>query len=131
MPSLTFGGLIPTSTLLSNVSEVNSGAVVQPLLPVTNMNFTNNMNGWTFSREYQLALHDGTVTNYPADVLPGVDVFLLNVTNADLFGVASSIEKVQIDVNPNFQVPASLLVPHPPAGWTVDGQSSSRAWSSC
>ena len=115
--NLDFGGVVPASVLTSGTATANSGSPTMSLLPVQNMNFTDNMDGWTFSRDYELALHDASITNYPLNVLPGVDVFLLDVSNTDPVSVSSAVMEVQLAANPSFDVPASLQVA--PAGWCV------------
>src|SRR5208283_2150724 len=76
---LAFGGLatVPVDENL----KAEGNAAFRPYLPVQNMNFTNSMTGWTFSQAYKLSLHNGQLTNYPENVLPGLNVFTLVISN--------------------------------------------------
>jgi hypothetical protein len=121
VPDLAFGGLttVPVDENLPAVTNTN----FRPYLPITNMNFTNSMNGWTFSRGYELSLHDGQVTNYPENVLPGLNVFTMVVSNLDCtpscpaqFPLGTVITSVSLIVNPAWKVPVTPQVSPPPAG---------------
>src|SRR5208282_4957541 len=79
---LAFGGLTTAPANENLVAVPNTD--LRPYAPVENMNFTNSMTGWTFSRGYELSLHNGQVTNYPKNVLPGLNVFTMVISNLDV-----------------------------------------------
>ncbi|MDG6925925.1 MAG: hypothetical protein JRN09_05180 [Nitrososphaerota archaeon] len=113
----SFGGNMTHST--NETIQAAPATGVSSLAPIQNMNFTNSMSGWTFSRAYELSLHTGEVTNYPKNVLPGLEVYTLTVYNNDPtsgpLAEPSYITGVQISVSPSFVVPASLQ--ESPTGW--------------
>jgi hypothetical protein len=128
---LAFGGLATTS------AQENLGAVPnsanENYLPVQNMNFTNSMNGWTFSRGYELSLHNGQVTNYPENVLPGLDVFTMVITNLDTnppYAFGTIITSVTLIVNSQWRVPVATQVTPPLEGadWTVSVAANTITW---
>ena len=47
---------------------MTANAKQHPILPISNMNFTGNMNGWTTSRSYSPVADSGTVENSPQNV---------------------------------------------------------------
>jgi hypothetical protein len=109
--SLAFGGeppvlSVPASQLMTAVQ--NTGSPTRSLLPITNMNMSNNMNGWVFSRDYKIVRDNGSVSNTFLNVLPGGTVFALNVTNADSHGscvaLTSCITKVSLQVDSRFSL---------------------------
>src|SRR5208282_2188440 len=68
--SLAFGGLQPMNSVPSTetmTAVLNNPAVslvpTRSLLPIFDMNFSNNMNGWVFSRDYKIVRDNGYVTN--------------------------------------------------------------------
>lgn len=118
---VAFGGVVATSESVT-VPTVLGGLTAPLFKPVQNMNFTSSMEGWTFSRGYDLSLHTGTLYNSPENVLPGLDIYSLTVANNDSLtppappGVTSYIVQVEISVNPNFLAPESLQLA-PNANW--------------
>lgn len=130
--SLAFGGeppvlSVPASQLMTAVQ--NTGSPTRSLLPITNMNMSNNMNGWVFSRTYKIVRDNGYVTNTFLNVLPGGTVFTLAVSNADSAGTCaagtSCIDRVSLQVDSRFSLTGEPT-PIPPPGWnspTVSGNT--------
>jgi hypothetical protein len=125
---LAFGGLttVPADETLKAVPNAN----YRPYLPIQNMNFTDSMDGWTFSRGYELSLHNGQVTNYPKNVLPGLDVFTMFISNLDVpasYPFGTVITQVSLVVNSAWKVPVVPQVA--PAGWTVSTLADTITWT--
>jgi hypothetical protein len=135
--NLVFGGL----TSYDGFSYAAKGAVTlsanseqNPILPITNMNFTGNMNGWTTSRSYTKVTDSATVqitpqlltynSTYPTLLKP-YPPFFLTVYNTNLAGSNYHIAKVTLLVDQNWGVPtpqpvtnswgATPLVTSPPS----------------
>ena len=67
---------------------------------------------------YELSLHNGTVTNYPQNILPGLDVFSLGVSDTD--AATSYVVGLSLVVSSGFRVPPSYQQPTPPnPNWVV------------
>lgn len=128
--ALAFGGLPPSAVATETLSPaaLNTLVPTRSLLPIFDMNFSNNMNGWVFSRSYKIVRDDGYVTNTFLNVLPGGTVFTLAVSNADPVGscpITSCITKVTLQVDSRFSL-TGLPIPLPPVGWnapTVSGNT--------
>lgn len=123
--NVVFGGVV--SPLVSN-AELQSvqNENNQPLFPVSNMNFTNNMDGWFFTRAYQPVPEDNaSVTDVPLNVLGGGSVaFTMTVTNSQSSG--NDIAQVSLSVNSDFQVPPAQVAP---SGWGVSVSGNAITWT--
>lgn len=93
LSNVAFGGLLNT-TSRTNVGWTNdtSPNSVVPLLPVTNMNFTEGLQGWYSSATLSTPVDAATITdaNTTNSTLPGTVKFALTVTNGDPSGTAFS-----------------------------------------
>ncbi len=99
----TFGGSVVSGAQKALASVDNE--VQSPLFPVANMNFTQNMNGWSFGRGYLLLKDSAILYNSPLYVQgTGRHDFNLTVTNNDALGSAFSIALVTVTVDPNFNL---------------------------
>ncbi len=125
LSAIDFGGLassnsVPGSETLAAVQ--NDGASTRSLLPIANMNFSNSMSGWVFSRNYKIVRDDGYVTNTFLNIIPGETVFSLGVSNADASGTCaaqtSCITKVTLQVDSRFSL-VGLPQGAQPAGWNA------------
>jgi hypothetical protein len=131
---LAFGGLATNSVSETLDATQNNIAPTRALLPIANMNFSNNMNGWVFSREYKIVRDNGYVTNTFLNVLPGGTVFTLSVTNDDPLTescpITSCIVRVSVEVDASFGV-AGLPELAPPVGWNAPVVSGNTiTWNS-
>lgn len=114
---IVFGGL----TSYSSFNYATTGSVTlsqnnqqNPILPISNMNFTSNMDGWTTSRSYTPVSDTGSVQTspqniYPSSSSPSTVPFTLTVTNGDPLGSPYGIAKVSLLVDSQWTVP----VPQP------------------
>jgi hypothetical protein len=132
--TLAFGGLTPSSTYVETLTAApNTASPTRSLLPIANMNFSNNMNGWVFSRDYKIVRDYGYVTNTFLDIIPGGTVFTLAVSNADTSGscaavpITSCITKVSLQVDSRFSL-SGLPLPQAPAAWTPTVLGNTITW---
>ena len=130
--NLAFGGLTPVSSQTETLTALpNTGTSTRSLLPISNMNFSNNMNGWVYSRSYKIVRDDGYVTNTFLNVIPGATVFSLAVDNTDPSGscpTTSCVTKVSLQVDSRFSL-TGLPLPKPPTSWTASIVGNTITWS--
>jgi hypothetical protein len=134
---LAFGGLGATTPVSENLAATqNNGPSTRSLLPIANMNFSNSMSGWVFSRDYKIVRDDGYVTNTFLNIIPGGTVFSLNVTNSDpavetCANLESCITRVSLQVDSRFNVAdyASITQSAAPLGWSVTISGNAITWS--
>jgi hypothetical protein len=115
--NVTYGGL----TSYNGFNYAANGALnlvantkQHPLLPITNMNFTGNMQGWTTSHTYQLVTDAATVqlspqeitynSTFPSSPLHPLPAFVLTVFNNNLGGSQYEIAKVSLLVDTHWAV---------------------------
>ncbi|MGA2665648.1 MAG: hypothetical protein ABSF83_11965 [Nitrososphaerales archaeon] len=133
--NLAFGEQMSSSQTETLVSDANLGGT-HSLLPISNMNFSNSMSGWVFSRDYKIVRDNGTVKNTFENILPGGTVFTMSVTNNDNGGSCvltstspSCITKVTLLLDAAF-TPLMLPLPPPPsASWSVTNTTNSITWT--
>jgi hypothetical protein len=118
--NLTYGGLTSYNGFSYDASgtvTLNANTLQQPLLPITNMNFTSGMEGWTTSHTYKVVTDTATVQLSPQDITynntypsttdssPTSLTFSLNVINNNAAGSPYQIAKVSLLVDQNWGVP--------------------------
>jgi hypothetical protein len=89
---------------------LNANVNHQPLLPITNMNFTGSMEGWTTSHAYNVVTDTATVQISPQDInLTGSSAasvpFTLTVINDNPVASHYQIAKVSLLVDQEWAVP--------------------------
>ena len=79
--NMTFGGeYFHNSTVITGAAN----SAQRPILPVSNMNFSQGMGGWTMSRQYAFLQDNASVLNtFVSSLVPGQGTFDLSVTNTN------------------------------------------------
>jgi hypothetical protein len=124
--NVTYGGLTSYngfSYKANGAVTLNTNTLQHPLLPITNMNFTDSMAGWTTSHTYKLVTDAATVqqtprfitynetypssTSTPCTTASGSNVctFQLQVTNNNALGSQYQIAQVSLLADQNWGVP--------------------------
>ena len=135
----SFGGELATpvsqNPAIVGVSDSNPQ---EPLLPVSNMNFSTGMQGWYVSESYPDLVDGATVSNAlqsngseyieqgAVGSYPGLstiqsdnpETFVLNVTNKALPGSHDTITKITLLVDTYFDSVSSVTCPAC-TGWTI------------
>jgi hypothetical protein len=124
---LVFGGQTSYAGFHFTKSGTLTGALnagQNPILPVTNMNFTGGMQGWSMTQSYSGVTDNATVTNGPQTIplsstgclapVAATMCFTLVVTNNNSAGSPYQIAKVSVLADTNFAVPS----PQPPSSLT-------------
>ncbi|MGA2665255.1 MAG: hypothetical protein ABSF83_09955 [Nitrososphaerales archaeon] len=119
---VVFGGLDYTS---SSSVTLSSNAGQDPLLPVTNMNFTGGMQRWSASHSYNQTSDSGEVVDSPQYMTYNVtskgsvffpsqpQTFTLTVFNDDNVSSPADIARVSVLVDQNWVVPDPTVTPQP------------------
>jgi len=145
--ALAFGGLpsppvvtCPGGTQIAGACEtmtatLNNLSPTRSLLPISNMNLSNSMNGWVFSRAYKIVRDNGYITNAYLNIIPGGTVFKLNVTNADPSGsciaLTSCITRVSLQVDSRFSLVGftGIIISDAPAPWIATISGNTITWT--
>ncbi len=129
LQNLVFGGVIPPASGVMAINPTVANSVNKPLLPVTNMNLSSSMTGWTFSKEYKIVRDDGLITNTFQDVLPSVTVFTLGISNTDPGppAPASTIIQVSLQVDSRFTLAGTQIPPN--GNWVVGIVGNAITWT--
>jgi len=118
-----FGGI--TQPTLSQTFNSVKNTQSFPFFPISNMNFTQNMNGWYFTRLYVFSPPDtATVSNSPLYSVPGTVIFTLTVQNSRMS--KNDIAQVSLTADSRFSVASTQPSP---SGWSSTVSGNTITWT--
>lgn len=116
---VAFGGVLNASAATGVTWNQNRAPDQVPLKPLTNMNFTGGMAGWSTTKTYSLPVDSAAITNVNTTnkVIPNMTEFELAVTNDDPPTSGKVFARVTLLVDQAFtdvSIPAAPSCSQPP-----------------